>query len=458
MPDQVDVTGADVIVIGMGSGGEDVGGRLAEAGLTVIGIESSLVGGECPYWGCIPSKMMIRAANLLQEGRRVNDLAGSATVEPDWGPVARRIREQATGNWDDTVAVERFESKGGHFVRGRGRIVGPGRVAVDDREFAASRGIVIATGTTPAVPPIPGLAETDYWTNHDAIEVEELPSSLIVLGAGAIGSELAQVFSRFGVDVTQIEALDRMVPHEEPEAGEVLQSAFEGEGIAVHTGARAEKVIQGGDGIVVSVLDGTDLTAERLLVAAGRATDLAGLGAAEIGIDVDAKFVEVDDHMRAGEGVWAVGDATGAGLFTHIALYQSRIAVADILGEEPTPADYAALTRVTFTDPEIGAVGLSEATARDQGIDVATATKRVDETARGWIHGTGNEGVIKLVVDRERRTLVGATSVGPHGGEVLSMLALAVHAQVTVDDLRRMIYAYPTFHKGVEDALGELDL
>ena len=356
----------DVIVIGMGPGGEDVGGRLAEAGLNVVGIESSLVGGECPYWGCIPSKMMIRAANLLQEGRRVNDLAGSATVEPDWGPVARRIREQATDNWDDTVAVERFEGKGGHFVRGRGCILGPGRVAVGDREFEAAKGIVIATGTTAAVPPIPDLAEVDFWTNHDAVEVEELPSSLIVLGAGAIGSELAQVFSRFCVDVTQVEALDRMVPHEEPEAGEVLQSAFEAEGITVHT---------------------------------------------------------------------------GAGLFTHIALYQSRIAAADILGEEPTPADYAALTRVTFTDPEIGTVGLSEERARDQGIDVVTAAKLVNETARGWLHGTGNEGVIKLVVDRERRTLVGATSVGPHGGEVLSMLALAVHGQVTVDDLRGMIYA-----------------
>jgi pyruvate/2-oxoglutarate dehydrogenase complex dihydrolipoamide dehydrogenase (E3) component len=448
----------DVIVIGMGPGGEDVGGRLAEAGLNVVGIESSLVGGECPYWGCIPSKMMIRAANLLQEGRRVNDLAGSATVEPDWGPVARRIREQATDNWDDTVAVERFEGKGGHFVRGRGCILGPGRVAVGDREFEAAKGIVIATGTTAAVPPIPGLDEVDFWTNHDAVEVEELPSSLIVLGAGAIGSELAQVFSRFGVDVTQVEALDRMVPHEEPEAGEVLQSAFEAEGITVHTGARAEKVTHGGDGIVVTLDDGTDLTAERLLVATGRATDLAGLGAGEVGIDPDAKFVEVDERLRAGDGVWAIGDITGAGLFTHIALYQSRIAAADILGEEPTPADYAALTRVTFTDPEIGTVGLSEERARDQGIDVVTATKLVNETARGWLHGTGNEGVIKLVVDRERRTLVGATSVGPHGGEVLSMLALAVHAQVTVDDLRGMIYAYPTFHKGVEDALGELDL
>jgi pyruvate/2-oxoglutarate dehydrogenase complex dihydrolipoamide dehydrogenase (E3) component len=193
-------------------------------------------------------------------------------------------------------------------------------------------------------------------------------------------------------------------------------------------------------------------------VATGRATDLTGLGVDSVGIDADGRFIPVDERMRAADGVWAVGDITGVGLFTHLALYQSAIATADILGQDPTPADYAAMARVTFTDPEIGAVGLGEAAARAEGLDVVTAVKNVQETARGWLHGPGNDGVIKLVVDRHRRTLVGATSVGPHGGEVLSMLALAVHAQVTVDELRRMIFAYPTFHKGVEDALNELDL
>jgi pyruvate/2-oxoglutarate dehydrogenase complex dihydrolipoamide dehydrogenase (E3) component len=186
---------ADVVVVGMGPGGEDVAGRLAEAGLDVVGVERQLVGGECPYWGCIPSKMMIRAANLLAEGRRVRGMAGDATISPDWAPVAQRIRDEATDDWDDRVAVERFEGKGGRFLRGEGRIVGPGRVAVGDRVFEVRRAIVIATGTHPTIPPIPGLGRVPYWTNREAIEAKELPSSLLVLGGGAVGAELAQAFA-----------------------------------------------------------------------------------------------------------------------------------------------------------------------------------------------------------------------------------------------------------------------
>ncbi|MEQ4722250.1 FAD-dependent oxidoreductase [Nonomuraea sp. B19D2] len=187
----------DVIVIGMGPGGEEVAGRLAEAGLRVAGIEAKLVGGECPYWGCVPSKMMIRAADLLAEARRIPGMAGEAGVQPDWAPVARRIRQEATDDWNDKVAVDRFEGKGGHFVRGHGRITAPGQVSVDgERVLRARRGIVIATGTEPAVPPIPGLDGTPYWTNREAIETKEVPASLIVLGGGAVGTELAQVFAR----------------------------------------------------------------------------------------------------------------------------------------------------------------------------------------------------------------------------------------------------------------------
>jgi pyruvate/2-oxoglutarate dehydrogenase complex dihydrolipoamide dehydrogenase (E3) component len=208
---------ADVVVIGMGPGGEDVAGRLAKAGLDVVGIDRELVGGECPYWGCVPSKMMIRAANLLTEARRIPGLAGAATVTPDWAPVAQRIRDDATDDWNDRVAVERFEGKGGRLVRGEGRIVAPGRVEVGDQVVEARRAIVVGTGTRAAVPPIAGLDQVGYWTNRQAIEVTELPPSLLVLGGGAIGVELAQVFARFGVEVTVVEALDRLVANEEPE-------------------------------------------------------------------------------------------------------------------------------------------------------------------------------------------------------------------------------------------------
>jgi pyruvate/2-oxoglutarate dehydrogenase complex dihydrolipoamide dehydrogenase (E3) component len=450
------VTNVDVIVIGLGPGGESAGGQLAEAGLTVVGIEGGLVGGECPYWGCIPSKMMIRAANLLAEAGRVEELAGAATVVPDWGPVAERIRDQATDNWDDTVAVDRFVGKGGHFVRGYAKITAPGTVEVNGDTYVASRGIVIATGTLAAVPPIPGLADTPYWTNHDVMQAKELPESLIVLGGGAIGTELAQVMSRFGVQVSVVEGQANLLPRYEPEAGELLAEVFGAEGIAVHTGQFVGRVEYADERFAVTMPDGTTIAADRLLVAAGRKTFLRELGAEHVGIDPDAPFLAVDGHQRVTDGVWGVGDIAGEGLFTHLAIRQADVAVADILGRDAEPLNLSALSSVTFTDPEVGAVGRTEAEARELGLNIAVVTKPVPHTARGWLHGVGNEGLIKLVVDTDRDVLVGATSAGPHGGEVLGLLALAVHASIPIATLRSMIYAYPTFHKGIEDALHEL--
>jgi pyruvate/2-oxoglutarate dehydrogenase complex dihydrolipoamide dehydrogenase (E3) component len=449
---------ADVIVIGLGPGGEEVAGKLAEAGLDVVGIDKGLVGGECPYWGCVPSKMMIRAANLLAEARRIDGMAGRASVEPDWTPVARRIRDEATDNWDDRVAVERFEGKGGHFVRGRARIEGPRRVSVDGREFDARVGIVIATGTEPAIPPIDGLADAGYWTNHDAIETERVPSSLAILGGGAIGLELGQVFARFGARVTVVEAAGRLLALEEPESSALVAQIFAREGIEVRTDAKVQAVRRDGGERVVSLPDGKDVRAEQVLVATGRRADIASLNVGAAGLDQSARFVNVDERMRAGDGVWAVGDVTGAGAFTHVAMYQARRAIADILGSPAEPADYRALPRVTFTDPEIGSVGMSEATARERGLDVRTGIAQVSSSARGWIHKAGNDGFFKLVADGARGVLVGATSAGPTGGEVLSMLTLAVHAETPVRVLRQMIYAYPTFHRGVEDALRALNI
>lgn len=445
----------DVVVIGLGPGGEDAAGRLAEAGLSVVGVEARLVGGECPYWGCVPSKMMIRAADLLAEGRRVPGMAGEAAVRPDWTPVAKRIREEATDSWDDKAAADRLADRGGRLVRGRGRITAPGEVTVGDRVLRARRGIVINTGTEPAAPPIDGLAGTPYWSNREAIETEEVPGSLIVLGGGAIGAELAQVFARFGSRVTVVEALDRLLALEEPESGELVKKVFESEGLTVRTGAKATRVTHDGGTFTLHLGDET-LSAARLLVATGRRPNLKGLGLGVLGLNENARAVEVDDRMRAADGLWAIGDITGKGAFTHMSMYQADIVVRDILGQDGSPAEYRAVPRVTFTDPEVGAVGLTEAQARDKGLTVRTGTAEIPSGARGWIHKAGNDGFIKLVEDAGRGVLVGATSAGPTGGEVLGALAVAVHAEVPTGRLRSMIYAYPTFHRSIEDALKDL--
>jgi pyruvate/2-oxoglutarate dehydrogenase complex dihydrolipoamide dehydrogenase (E3) component len=447
---------AEVIVLGMGPGSEDLAEKLAEAGLDVVGIDGNLVGGECPYWGCVPSKMMIRAANLVAEARRVPGMAGDSTVRPDWAPVAARIREEATDDWDDTVAVKRFEDKGGRFVRGWGRLDGPTRVVVGDRTFEATRAIVLGVGARPWTPPVPGLAETPYWTNREAIEVDTLPASLAILGGGAIGVELGQVFSRFGVEVTILEAGDRLLASEDEESCRLLASVFEREGIAVRTSVTITAVHHDGHRFTIGFESGDPLVAEQLLVAAGRRPNLQALNVGSIGVDEDARAMPVDDHMRVTDGVWAVGDVTAKGAFTHVSMYQSAIAIDDILGRPVTPADYRALPRVTFTDPEIGSVGLGEAAARDQGIRVRVGLTQIPTATRGWIHKAGNDGFIKLVGDADRGVLVGATSAGPVGGEVLGLLALAVQAEVPITTLQHMIYAYPTFHRAIEAAVDDL--
>jgi pyruvate/2-oxoglutarate dehydrogenase complex dihydrolipoamide dehydrogenase (E3) component len=448
----------DVVVVGMGPGGEHVAQRLAAAGLAVAGVEDRLVGGECPYWGCVPSKMMIRAANLIAEGRRIPGLAGAASIAPDWAPVATRIRAEATDNWDDTVAADRFTDAGGTLFRGHGRITAPGQVAVGAGILTASRGIVINCGTEPIIPPIPGLAGTPYWTNREAIEAEQVPAALIVLGGGAVGAELAQVFARFGSAVTVVEKAARLLPAEEPESGTLIEEVFGRAGIGVRTGSAAKSVTHADGRFGLALGDDEVLSAERLLVATGRRSDLAALGVGAIGLDPAARTIAVDDRMRAAPGVWAIGDVVGQGAFTHMSVYHADIVIADILGQPHHPAEYHAVPRVTFTDPEIAAVGLTEAQARQDLRDVRVAVTSVPASARGWIHKAGNDGFIKLVADRDRRVLVGATSAGPVGGEVLSMLTLAVHARIPVPRLREMIYAYPTFHLAVSEALGQLEL
>lgn len=442
----------DVVVIGLGPGGESVAGLLGKAGVDVVGVEEHLVGGECPFYGCVPSKLMIAGARHAVEGA------------PDWSHVVQRIRDDATHDWHDDPFAERLVGNGARLVRGRGRIVGERRVQVDDVVYVARRGVVLNTGTRPAVPPIAGLDATPFWTNRDIVQVSELPGSLIVIGGGPIGAELAQVFARFGVRVSLVDQAPGLLPREEPEAGRLLGDALAGDGVRLALGEPIDQVGYA-DGRFSVRTGSQTLEAERLLVATGRFLQLPGIGLEDLGVPVD-RPIEVDERMRV-RGVvdadgapwlWAVGDITGKGAFTHVSNYQGRVAVRDLLDEDGPWADYRAATRVTYTEPEVAVVGVTESEAReavargDEAYDVAVAEG--DLGARGWLDEA--EGTIKVVADLNEGVVIGATVVGPTAGEIVGLLAAAVHAGIPLAQLRQMHYAYPTYHRAIETVLWRL--
>ncbi|GAA4751019.1 NAD(P)/FAD-dependent oxidoreductase [Nocardioides endophyticus] len=424
-----------MVVLGLGAGGEYAARKLADAGLDVVGVERELVGGECPFYGCTPSKLMIYSAHEGQGFARA----------------AARIRE-ANHDWHDDQHAGPLEEAGVRIVRGHGRLVGPGRVEVDGTTYDARLGVVLDTGTEPAVPPVDGLAGTPYWTNRDVMREVEAPGSLVVLGGGPIGCELAQAFARFGTRVALVEAEDRLLGPEEPEAAEVVTRVLRADGVDVRVGAELTRVQH--DGGFVLEVGGDVVGADHLLVAVGRKPNLDDLGLETVGLDPGGDRIDTDERMRAAERLWAVGDITGKGAFTHVSLYQAKVAVADLLGADRPVADYRAVSRVTFTDPEVGSVGLTEQQARDTGTRIEVGHAEISRAARGWINEA--EGVVKVVADADRGVLVGGTVVAPYGGEVLGLLTAAVHAEIPVETLRGMHYAYPTFHRAIAAALGDL--
>ncbi len=450
----------DVIVVGLGPGGEFAANKLAGGGLSVLAVDKHLAGGECPFYGCVPSKLMMRGATAVVEAMQAPGVAGECDVRPDWSSVATRVAH-GTHGWDDTASVVRLERSGATVVHGVARLLGAREVEVDGTRHAARLGVLVATGTAPAAPPIPGLAGTPYWTNRDIVKVTELPRSLAVVGAGPIGCEFAQAFVRFGVEVMLLEAGDRILTKEEPEVSALMADVLCRDGMDVRSGVEIQSVSHE-DGRFVLEVDGETVESERLLVATGRDTHLPDLGLEAVGIGPSARaFVDVDSRLRvlddAGDvvdGLWAVGDLVGKGLFTHVAKYQAAIVVRQLLGQEGPAADYSAVPRVTFTYPEVGAVGLTEAQARAQGHDVRVGLIDTKDSSRGDLHGEGNDGLVKLVADGDR--LLGGTTVGPMGGEILAMLTTAIHGQVPVSTLRSMIYAYPTWHGVVRQALSAL--
>jgi pyruvate/2-oxoglutarate dehydrogenase complex dihydrolipoamide dehydrogenase (E3) component len=356
-----------------------------------------------------------------------------------------------------------LEKSGATLVRGIGRLTGPSQVSVGEHVLDVTKAIVLSTGTGPVIPPIAGLEGLPYWTNREALENTEAPASLVVLGGGAVGLELAQAYARFGTAVTVVEAGERLLAMEEPEAGDLILDVLRRDGLTVHLGARAEHASYAGERFTLRLDGGREVNGERLLVSTGRRPRVHDIGLEMVGLDPDDRL-DVDEHLRVrgtngdGVGVLAIGDVAGKGAFTHVAMYHSRIAARTILGQDGPGAEYSALPRVTFTDPEVGAVGMTEAQAREAGLEVRTGTAQVPSTSRGWIHKVGNDGFIKLVADAERGVLVGATSAGPSGGEVMGALAVAVRAAVPISTLRHSMYAFPTFHRGIEEALNDLEL
>jgi pyruvate/2-oxoglutarate dehydrogenase complex dihydrolipoamide dehydrogenase (E3) component len=458
-----DVQQVDLVVIGLGPGGEALATAAAKAGLAVVAVDKRLVGGECPYFGCVPTKMMVRGSDALAEARRAGELSGEVTIRSSWAPVADRVAVQATDHWDDRVAVERLENAGATVRHGVGRLAGTRRATVtpldgsEPETFEARLGVVLNPGTRPATPPVAGLAETPVWTNRDAVQVTELPGSLVVIGGGPIGCELAQVFARFGVQVTVLQHGPRLLEVNEPEASAVLTDVFEQEGIRVITGTDASATSYADGLFTLTLATGEELTADQVLVAAGRIPELDDIGLETVGLDPAARTIQVDERMRAGDGLWVIGDVTGHGAFTHMSMYQYAIATRDILGQDGATAQYHAVPHVTFCDPEVGGVGMTEAQARAAGLEVRTGTTKLEESTRGFTHGPGSRGLIKVVEDTDRGVLVGATVVGPYGGEIIGYFAVAVHAEVPVATLRSMIFAYPTFHRAIESALAALE-
>jgi dihydrolipoamide dehydrogenase len=445
--------GFDVIVIGAGPPGENAAGRAIDNGLSVAIVEERLVGGECSFWGCIPSKTLIRPGDVVAAARRVPGAAEAITGTIDVGRALAQ-RDYMTSSWTDETQTPWLDEKGIELARGHGRLAGPRTVEVESsgatRRLEARRAVVLANGASPLLPPIEGLDRARAWTNREATEVKAIPRRFLVLGGGPIGAELAQAFRRLGSDeVTVIEGGPRLLGRDEPFAGDEVRRAFEAEGIAVVTGVNAVAVRREDDGpVTVALEDGRSFEGDELLVAVGRTPNTTDLGLETVGIDPSQRLV-VDERLRVGgvDGGWlyAVGDVNGLAPLTHMGKYQGRLVGDVIAGKDVDDvADRRAIPRVTFTDPQVAAVGPIEAEARERGIDVRAVRTGTGDVAGAYTRGNGIAGTSQILVDEERRVLVGATFTGPDVQEMLHAATIAVVGEVPLERLWHAVPAFPT--------------
>ncbi|HEV7585249.1 MAG TPA: NAD(P)/FAD-dependent oxidoreductase [Solirubrobacteraceae bacterium] len=447
MPD-----GYDAVVIGAGPAGEVAISQLLAQGLRVALVERELLGGECAYWACVPSKTLLRPGETRGEASRV---AGLDTPAQHW-PAVAAYRDFMIRGLDDSKQLQEYREEGVDVYKGEGRIAGRGAVEVGETKLATER-IILATGTDPSIPAIEGLAEAGFWTNREATTLSELPDSVIILGGGPVGVELAQFFARFEVTVTLVQSEDRLVPREEPAAAKLIAKALEADGIELRLGAGVESVRRADGKVTVSLSDGEAVEAGELLVATGRKPRVAGIGLESVGIEPGKRGIEVDERCRAGEGVWAIGDVTGVMPFTHVGKYQARIAAADIAGESPR-ASYEAIPRVVFSDPELAAVGLTEEKALEKGLELSRSQIKLrDVLTRPWTYEQDPRGDLGLLVDRKRKVLVGAWAVAPLASEWIHQAALALKTETPVAVLRDTVAQFPTFSEAYLKGLEALE-
>lgn len=442
----------DVVIIGAGPGGEVALNTLAREGLRIALLEEGVIGGECSNWGCIPTKTLLRPTELRGKSMRA---AGIMTPALEWEKLSA-YRDYMVSNHDDARRVARYEDRGVTVLKERARLAGPGRVEANGRVLAADD-IILATGSEAVVPPIPGLAESGYWTNREATDLTEIPESAVVIGGGAVGIELAQFLARFGSRVTLVQGAERLAEREAAEIGDSLHEILAGDGIDIRLGAHAEAVRPDGDRRVVRLDDGSEAAGEVVVVAAGRRPRTRDLGLETAGIEPTRRGIEVDEHCRAGEGIWAIGDVTGVAAFTHVAKYQGRIAAMNILGR-PARADYRAVPRVIFTDPEVAAVGITtEEEARERGFDPASVVIDLPVSiARPHTFQEDPHGKFGVVVDVTRDVMLGAWAVAPLASEWIHLAVLAIRAEIPIPVLKDTIAQFPSFSEAFGAALRAL--